>query len=27
VALAGRYYELLGTRAGLPGAAGFPRER
>ena len=27
VALAGRYYELLGTRAGLPGAADFPRER
>jgi len=27
VALAGRYYELLGARAGLPGAAGFPRAR
>ena len=27
LALAGRYYELLGARADLPGAAGFPRER
>lgn len=27
VALAGRYYELLGARAGLPGAVGFPRPR
>jgi ornithine cyclodeaminase/alanine dehydrogenase-like protein (mu-crystallin family) len=27
LALAGRYYELLGTRPGLPGVAGFPLER
>ena len=27
VALAGRYYELLGARAGLPGKADFPRPR
>mgnify|MGYP003339381066 CR=1 FL=1 len=27
LALAGRYYELLGARAGLAGKADFPRER
>jgi len=27
VALAGRYYELLGTKAGMPGVANFPRMR
>ena len=27
VALAGRYYELLGTKAGMPGVMNFPRMR